>query len=717
MLVKLALRNVRRSVRDYAVYFVTLVFGVAVFYAFNSVKGQAILLDLETSASEAMFDATGAVMGMFSVLVACVLGFLVAYSNRFLIRRRKREFGTYLLLGMRPGQVSAIVLAETALVGLGALAVGLAAGVALSQGLSFATAGLFSIPMRQYQFVFSPEAFWLTLACFALIFLVVAVLNTGSVRRCELADLLQAGRRSERLLAGGLGVRAAGFVVSVALLAAAYATLISHGAVSLDGWFWLSTGLMLAGTFLFFWSLAGFVLAVIQRTRGMYLKGLVPFTMRQIASKVNTAFLSLSVVCVMLFFSFSVFSVGVGFADVFSRSVEESTPFDATVGANVYLGTQDPDTAEEFRAEGESFDWDMAARFDEAVPGWAEGFVDGYTQVNFYQPAADSPMGHTTTYGELMERLGSEAGGGVIGGSLLDQTVRIIGEGDFNAVREMIGRDTVSVPEGGYLVNNAFEATDAFARAMAAEGVRVEVAGQALTASGELMEQPLQTAMLSFDGLEIVVPDEVVERLRAAGEAPVSCSLNLRYSVDRAQGDERLYRVLEEVAAPSVQETSLGFRHASIAWPVTQTYLASEVVEQSAGARMLISYLALYLGFVFLIATAALLAVQQLSETSDSLPRYRLLAEIGCDRRMVLGSLRIQTLVYFLAPLALAACHAACAVGVVSAETFSLLGVSVEGPILLTLVLTAVVYGGYLAVTYLACCGIVRSSLGRRLLG
>ena len=181
MYLKLALRNIRRSVRDYAVYFITLLFGVAVFYAFNSIGSQQILFDMETSASRSVFDSTTYILGMFSVVVACVLGFLILYANQFLIRRRKREFGTYLVLGMTPGHVSRIVLYETVLVGMLSLAVGLICGVLLSQGLSFFTAALFGTTMTNYQFVFSPDAFLVTLACFAAIYVVVAAFNLSLI--------------------------------------------------------------------------------------------------------------------------------------------------------------------------------------------------------------------------------------------------------------------------------------------------------------------------------------------------------------------------------------------------------------------------------------------------------------------------------------------------------------------------------------------------------
>ena len=337
MLAKLAFRNVRRSVRDYAIYFVTLVFGVAVFYAFNSVTGQSILFDLEDTATASVFEMTGQMLGMFSVVIACVLGFLVLYANGFLIRRRKQEFGTYLMLGMNPSSVSVIVLLETVAVGLVSLGVGLALGFALSQGLSFVTAGLFNIQMEQYRFVFSTNAFLLTLGCFVLIFAVTGLFNTLSIRRYKLIDLLSARSKNARFRVRNPWISLVGFLAAVAVIAWSYVTLVDNGLMQFDEGFWRATALMVAGTFLFFWSLAGFALAAIERTRGIYFKGLAMFTTRQIASKVNTAFVSLSVVCITLFFSLTVFSTGMGLARAFSGNVEEGTLYDATLTANVYL--------------------------------------------------------------------------------------------------------------------------------------------------------------------------------------------------------------------------------------------------------------------------------------------------------------------------------------------------------------------------------------------
>lgn len=730
MLAKLAFRNVRRSVRDYAIYFVTLVFGVAVFYAFNSVTGQSILFDLEDTATASVFEMTGQMLGMFSVVIACVLGFLVLYANGFLIRRRKQEFGTYLMLGMNPSSVSVIVLLETVAVGLVSLGVGLALGFALSQGLSFVTAGLFNIQMEQYRFVFSTNAFLLTLGCFVLIFAVTGLFNTLSIRRYKLIDLLSARSRNARFRVRNPWISLVGFLAAVAVIAWSYVTLVDNGLMQFDEGFWRATALMVAGTFLFFWSLAGFALAAIERTRGIYFKGLAMFTTRQIASKVNTAFVSLSVVCIMLFFSLTVFSTGMGLARAFSGNVEEDTLYDATLTANVYLnagGIHDEEAlasmSEEDReyqrvadekaaaiaADAEAYDWDIAAKLADASPTW-DALVDRSVQVDVYVDADES-------YGAIMDRYGKDTGNDKQNEAMRRQGISLVGVSQFNALAELTGRPTVDVGEDGYAVNNTLDGMQGLAEALAGKGETIQAAGRTLTSTGELRRQPLEDAAFASSGAEAIVPDSVIADLRAQGVVPEQSVLNLMYKTSRTEGDKLLAQMLGEASPPSAEVAASGWKFGPKPWPVTLSFTAEEVVVLSSGMNMMISYLALYIGFVFLIATAAILAIQQLSEISDSLARYRVLAEIGCDRRMIFRSLRAQVLVYFLVPLALAVCHTVCAVGVISDAVLAQLGVSVLEPALMTGVLTGIVYGAYLLVTHFASRSIIRASLGKKLLG
>lgn len=714
MQVKLALRNIRRSLRDYTIYFVTLVFAVAMFYAFNSVQSQSILFDIEEGASANMFELTGEMLGLFSVVIAIILGFLVIYANRFLIKRRKQEFGTYLMLGMRPGAVSSIVLIETFTVGLASLCIGLMLGYALSQGLSFATAALFEMEMDHYQFVFSLEAFITTLVCFASIYLVVALFNTLTIRRYKLIDLMNANRTNERMRFRNPKVTSVTFALSLVMIAAAYHQLIETGITEIDAQFLLSTALMVAGTVLFFYSVSGFVLAVIGRSDSFYLKKIRAFTARQIASKLNIASIAMAVVCVLLFFSITVFSVGMGMVDAFTGNANLLSLYDNTLDARpaaVLEGIEDSRTSEEGKAksyaiydEMQAYDGDMAQRLSERSDTWDE-VVAASAQIDIYEV-------DDVTYRQLFERVGEPLPAADDEDlAFLDSGIQVVALSQFNATRALVGEEPIGLDEGQYAVNCTLELAESMAMKLAASEDALTLNGFTLeSASAKPCRQPLCNAMFAGD-LEVIVPDAVVE---ARGDAlPYISTLNIMYATDRQLGDRLFSEALAEACPPSDQTSQHGGVYESALWPVLMSFSGQEVVMQMGGMRMLISYLALYVGFILLIATAAILAIQQLSETNDSIDRYRTLSQLGCDDALIRGSLRTQTMAYFLAPLALAGCHSACAIGVVSRTIFQSLGISVLGPTLLAVAVVVLVYGSYLAVTYGASRAIVQGALAR----
>ena len=741
MLAKLALRNIRRSLRDYSIYFVTLTIGVAIFYAFNSIGSQQVLFDLRSAADVKMFEFTQQILGMFSGVIACVLGFLVIYANRFLIKRRKKEFGTYLLLGMRATSVSAIVLLETLMVGVGALALGLGLGFLLSQALSFVTALLFGVQIANYQFVFSPDACVTTLGCFAAIFVIVALFNTLSVNRYKLIDLLDAEKRNER---GGVRnpvVCLLAFIASIGCLAFAYQQLGENGLVMLDQpEFMRATVFMLIGSLLFFWSLAGFAIAVLTRMRGVYLRGLTMFSVRQVASRINTAFMSLWVVCVLLFFSITTFSCGMGLVAVFTEDVEQAAPFSATVTADVYytsyreLASPHSEShdaratamAEEYAAayeEGMACDWSIAAALQSRCGDEWNQVVGGWADLNVWEAVG-------TPYQELYDQVNASGSDVAIpadadGYPDGDTNVLVCPVSQVNAVLQMLGRETIdNLGENGYAVINNFTGTQAVADLMVSQAMTLTMDGRELTAVGPVItgSQLFDTAMASTS-LWIAVPDAVVEGFQAQGAIPNRCYLNIDYAPGLADGDERLDSMLRQagvVSAFSQAEANdsgavvtysadNAASEVDVRFPYTSLVTQSTATASSAGMRMAIIYLALYIGFVFLMATATILAIQRLSDTADSLPSYRTLSQLGCDQRMVSRSVLAQTLVYFLVPLGLAACHSACAVGVMNHTFFEPLGLPVAGPIALAAGLVVVVYGLYMLLTYLMSRSMARS--------
>ena len=687
MLMKLALRNVRRSMRDYAVYFVTLTLGVAVFYAFNAIEDSRVLFEAQEGAAnvflasgESIFDILAQVMTYFSVVVAVVLGFLVLYANRFVVRARKKEFGTYLLLGMSPRQVSSVVLMETLIVGVIALLAGLGLGFLISQAIAFATAGLIGVAISGYHLLFSARSAELTLGCFALIFVVVALFNAVQISRCKLATLLSANSRNERMPVRNPIVCLVVFVLSCLILAKAYAELNLDGLVYFGEHFRTATALMLVGTLGLFWT-------------------------------------------------------GFSLASLFSDQLEENTQFDASIRANLmsldisdmeavpadqYGGEEEKAAAireaeaqrNEIHSLWQANGGSTAAYMKSLIPDWDER-VTGSAQVDTWLANDLTERQLVDACGFTLAQIGSDENS-----SMADEGVQYVPLSQFNAARQLTGEKPIELAPNEYLVDNTVDKSADYAKALGQKGRTITVDGHELTASGQVVSQSLQVSNMSCLIAVLVVPDELAADRFAAGDLPSMSELNVNLvgdSLEQAMKD--LMAEYGKAVPPSEEHAEMGSTYESGAWPASYYYTSEGVIADSMGLKLLLVYLALYIGFVFLMTTAAVLSVQQLSEIADGIPRYRLLAQLGCDRSMVLRSLRTQIGIYFVAPLLVAGCHSACAISLLYKNLLSLWGAgAVTGTLTIGIALVVAVYAIYLASTYLVARSAVISGAGKKLL-
>src|SRR5574344_2183028 len=116
MLFKLSIKNITKSIKDYAIYFFTLILGVAIFYVFNALESQTVLMDVSSSTKE-IIKLMMTMLSSVSIFVSFILGFLIIYASRFLMKRRNKEFGVYLTLGMSKRKISMILFFETLFIG------------------------------------------------------------------------------------------------------------------------------------------------------------------------------------------------------------------------------------------------------------------------------------------------------------------------------------------------------------------------------------------------------------------------------------------------------------------------------------------------------------------------------------------------------------------------------------------------------------------------
>lgn len=678
MLAKLAFGNMRKLLHDYAVYFLTLVLGVAVFYAFNtmSVQGDFLRGDVGETLSQ-----VGQILDGLTVFLAVILGFLMVYANNFLMRRRKKELGLYQVLGMRTGQVNVVLALETLLVAAVSFGVGIALGVLVSQVLLFVTARMFATTVQHFSFFFSTDAFMLTLACFGVIFVVMMLFNWITLRRVRLIDLMRSARQNEKQFVRRLPLSIVLTGAGLVLMGVAYWRLIRDGFPmdnSMQGGFIITTVMVAAGTFVFFYGLAGTLTALLTHMRGFYWRDLHMFTTRQIASRVNTTALSMGVIALILFLAMTAMTTGMSICNTLNAMAEKGTPYSASISVLPTDPVADPIDLE---AEVEKAGVDLSA-------------VGSLATVRI--AAIPSELeGDASTFQRISELTGESIPKG-FEHAMVGEVVSL---SDFNAVRALLGMEPVSLDEGQYLLLCNMDQVEPFVNGGLEKGFSVTVGAATLTPARTTVIDDA-SAVLQDNGLGANPGTFVVADDLAASLPTYQQVVDVMYAGPTEEGDAAL-KGLEERLGDSLGERSA----------LTTVDTVTSVLADGTTTTGLISYMAIYIGFVLVIACAAILAIQQLSNASDSAGSYRTLSELGCSERLIFGSLRAQVAIAFVLPLAVGLSHSLCAISVVN-ELVSAFGYSdaLDG-MTLGLVLFALVYGGYLALTYRMARGIVHSAV------
>lgn len=647
MYFKLATRNLKKSLKDYTIYFLTLVFGVCIFYTFNSIESQRVMMDLNDMQAAA-FQLTDIVMAVASVFISFVLGFLIVYANNYLIKRRKKEFGIYMTLGMENKQLSRLIFVETMLIGFISLVVGIGLGVLLSQGLSIFTAQLFKVNLVNFTFVFSKIEFIKTTVCFGLIYIVVLIFNSSIIRRVKLIDLLTSARKNEKLRVKNIWISVVVFIISVTMIGSAYYIVLKNG-VAVIGPTTIGIPVLLGsiGTFLFFFSLSGFLLKTIQSNKKFYLKDLNMFVLRQINSKINTTFISMTFICLMLFVAICTLSSGLGISRGINKDIEDLTQFDGTI----------------WNLNGDNIENLLGRDNLERISNYAE-----YTNYDSEVP-----------YSKFLTKEGMEKGSSYYP-IFTDANITLISLSDFNSLLNLLGKEEVSLGENEYLVFGDISDVQKSIQEAIDNKTEININGNRLIPADKQVFN-----IISYDSTmknnicTFVVNDNLVNGLNS-----ISTYLNVNYKGDKESSEEK---VTEMVEANSIGDNSSLY------------YISKMGVESTtAGLGAMVSYLAIYMGVIFLITSAAVLALQQLCESADNVYRYELLKKVGVDEKVINKSLFTQIGIYFMIPLALAIIHSI--VGLKFSQGAIVGNGSMMKYILITLLILIVVYGGYFIATY-----------------
>lgn len=733
MLCKLAWGNVRRAGRDYLVYLLTLTLGVTVFYAFNTISMQVDIAGID---EKGLAQVMGSMLGDLTYFLAGVMAFLMVYANNFIMKRRKKEFGLYQVLGMGRGRVATIMALETVIVSVVAFVAGIVLGVGLSQLMTFFTASLFKTQIANFHFFFSVHAFNLTLACMLVMFVLTLLLNLRAVRRTKLIELMGAERRNESIKTRNPWIAIAIFAVGVVLVGVAYYRLLRDGfpLTATDSklqeamnQFGITTAMVTVGTFALFWGLSGMLIKLLQSLRGVYWRGLNMFTVRQLAAKVNTVCFSMGVIAMLLFLAITSVTCGMSIANVMNENLERYNPVDVSQTYVYYT----PDTLDYYKGykgyvnPSEADRMVLADTTVDLYPAWhGKGKSAGNNdetgkKVNIADVAGEHvqidsylsyPLGGSdpsVTPGEMCKTMGEKLPKAFGGSNADTMGLFVTPASQYNKLRQMMGEEPVHIGRDQYLLtcDMGGELVDLYTKYMA-DGHALTLGGHTLKPATDKSDEDTaaiaNSAMGSNPGT-VVVADELLSQLNLQ---PYSSSLlvNYKQGMDTTEADESIKNtVLDNLLVDGKEPGS---------WGIFIT--RSEMYTQAAQMNGLISYLAIYIGFVLVVACAAILSIQQLSNVADGSRSYRVLALIGCDDRQIRHSVMAQQAVFFLFPLAVGLAHSFVALKVII-EMVSIFGnMSIGGTVGLTCAIFLAAYGGYFLVTYLMSTGMVRAAIATR---
>jgi len=662
MYAKLTWRNLRRSLADYGIYFMTLVFAVAIFYVSNSVTEQPAFLSLSESQRRM---ARSAVEGMewVSTIMTGVVALLVLYANRVIVRKRSRELGTYLLLGMDQGHLAALLLAETSAIGLAALGVGMVTGVLTSQAFGLLVERAFHVMAPQRDFVFSARAALATLVLYGVVFLAVAIWQAASIYRQRLIELIHEARKNEEIRVRSRPLAALAGLLSAMTLVTAYGLA---DWVSRSDWLDptdpripLGVALGIAGTYLLFAALAGLLTGVRRRAGGWLARGLNLFLYRQVTSKINTHAAMLATIALMLTFTVCAMSTGLSLGAIVRRDAEERAPFSYMVTAS------DPE-------QDLSGLWALFA-----AHGVADAQMVEFVTVDAGLRGADLMLPDDAERFMADEEFDWAAWA----------SVSVMPYSAYRSLRAFKGYPEVPFAEGGYLVHAAD--SDPAVAAGAAAWTRALIAGQPLELAGVTL-RPAAPQVFSESmgyqfggyGAMLVVPDEVVARLLAD-----LADRSQRYLVAEVPGEEpdRLAEAVGNWVSARIREEgwiSLSSR--------TETMAETYVVEA------VFIFFSFYVGIMFILISATLLALQQVTDAVEHRQRYAILQNLGADDAMMDLTIARQVGLYFLTPLLVALLHSAMALTALNRALSGETGYQVVGPASLpTLGVFALIYGAY----------------------
>ena len=678
MLFKLSLKNISKSIKDYAIYFFTLILGVAIFYVFNAIDDQSVMMKVSSTTAEIIKLMTNVLSGV-SVFVSIILAFLIVYASRFLIKRRNKEFGVYLTLGMSKKKISLILFIETLIIGIVSLVVGLGIGFLLSQLMSILVANMFEADLTRFQFVFSTNACIKTLIYFSIMYFVVMIFNTINISKCKLIDLMHSNKKSEKIKLKNPLFCTIVFIISCIALGFAYYQ-VTGGIEKMANAnsIFVPIGIGAVSTFFVFWSLSGLLLKIFISVKNTYYKGLNSFTLRQFSSKINTMTFSVTIICLMLFITICVLSSALSMKNSLNKNFIDFSPRDIELSKRCNVNQEESDITD-IQKEN------LKLSIEEAFKKLGFDFNSNLKNIVKFSLYYDDNVTLKSTLGSYHEIANKQY-------PFLNYSdyIILVKNSDYNNIADSFHLEKVKLEDNEYVVVGNYSSIINIKNEALERNTKITINQKDYypkykKAINGFYEMGSQETEAGF----IVLPDNALK-----DEQKIRNQIIADYNGNPDDIESTINSITKN-------------NQFYIDYGITIN-TKKDIREASIGLGVVVTFLGLYLGIIFLISCAAILALKELSESSDNVEKFKMLRRIGVDEAMINKALFRQIGIFFMFPLILASIHSVFGIMFCN-NILKTMGVNFNlKSVIITALFIIFIYGGYFFITYICSKNIIK---------
>lgn len=678
MLFKLSLKNIKKSIKDYAIYFFTLILGVAIFYVFNAIDDQTVMMNVSSSTYEIIKLLTS-ILSSVSVFVSFILALLIIYASRFLIKRRNKEFGIYLTLGMSKRKISLILFFETLIIGILSLAVGLGVGFILSQLMSIIVANMFEANLTKFTFIFSKSACLKTLLYFSIMYLIVMIFNTINISKCKLIDLIHSNKKSEKIKLKNPYICTVIFIISCIVLGFAYYQVtsgINNGSIVKIIYVPIILGSI--STFFIFWSLSGLLLRIFMSIKKIYYKGLNSFTLRQFSSKINTTVFSTTIICLMLFITICVLSSALSMKNSLNKNLTDLSPRDIELSKSSNVNLEESDLTDIKKQN-------LRLNFEEIFAKFGFDIDANFKNTVYFSLYFDDSVTLKSTLGSYYKIAKKQ-----YPYLRYNDYIILMTNNDYNNLAASFNLEKVTLKSNEYVVVGNYQEMLNIKNEALKRNTKITLNQKSYypkyqKAINGFYEMESQKSEVGF----IVLPDNAL-----SDDKKIMNRMIADYNGNQADIEAKINSITEKTSFYTDYGLTLNTK--------------KDIRDASVGLGAIVTFLGLYLGIIFLISCAAILALTELSESSDNAEKFNMLRKIGVDEKMINKTLFRQIGIFFMFPLLLAIIHSI--FGIMFCNIIlKTMGISFNlKAVIITAILMVFIYGGYFLVTYICSKNIIK---------